>query len=117
MSDIELNLCPFCDAETMVCTTMEKAIKKWNTRALGWIPVEFFGLPENNEHNSRFWITIEYDNGNRRVVEATWDYFCKCFAYKNNKKVLQDVVVYMQYCEPKPYSPEPLETRKDKENE
>ena len=42
MSDIELNLCPFCDAETMVCTTMEKAIKKWNTRALGWIPVEFF---------------------------------------------------------------------------
>lgn len=79
----------------------------------GWIPVKVSGFPKHDECYHKFWITIEYDNGNRRVVEATWDYFCKCFAYKNNKKVLQDVVAYMQYCEPKPYSPEPLETRKN----
>lgn len=111
MSKIKLEPCPFCDAETMVCTTMEKTIKKWNTRALGWIPVEVFGLPENNEHNFLFWITLEYDNGNRRVVKARWDYFRKCFEYQNGKKVLQDVVAYKQYCEPKPYRLEPLERR------
>lgn len=83
----------------------------------GWIPVEFFGLPENNEHNSVFWITIECDSGHRRTVKARWDYYRGCFEYQNGKKVLQDVVAYKQYCEPKPYSPEPLETRKELEED
>ena len=117
MPDMFWVRCKNCDVVTKSYTTREKAIKKWNTRAQGWIPAEFFGLPENNEHNSVFWITIECDSGHRRTVKARWDYYRGCFEYQNGKKVLQDVVAYKQYCEPKPYSPEPLETRKELEED
>lgn len=117
MPDMFWVRCKNCDVVTKSYTTREKAIKKWNTRALGWIPVEFFGLPENNEHNSVFWITIACDSGHRRTVKARWNYYRECFEYQNGKKVLQDVVAYKQYCEPKPYSPDLLETRKELEED
>ena len=40
MPDMFWVRCKNCDVVTKSYTTREKAIKKWNTRALGWIPVE-----------------------------------------------------------------------------
>lgn len=72
----------------------------------GWIPVEKFGLPTSNEHDFRFWITIQYANGFRRTIKAKYDFFDKCFAYQNGKKILQDVIAYKYYSAPEPYRPE-----------
>ena len=72
----------------------------------GWIPTEKFGLPRDNEHDFRFWITIQYDNGFRSTIKAKWDCFDKCFIYQNGRKILQNVIAYKYYSEPKPYRPE-----------
>ena len=72
----------------------------------GWIPVEKFGLPHSNEHDFRFWVTIQYTNGFRHTIKAKWDCFDKCFIHQNGKKILQDVIAYKYYSAPEPYSPE-----------
>ena len=72
----------------------------------GWIPVEKFGLPNSNEHDFRFWITIQYANGFRNTIKAKWDWFDKCFMHQNGKKILQDVIAYKYYSAPEPYRPE-----------
>lgn len=72
----------------------------------GWVPVKEFGLPSGVEHDFRFWITIQYKNGHRRTLKATWNDFDKCFMHQNGRKVVEDVVAYKYYCEPDPYQPE-----------
>ena len=72
----------------------------------GWIPVEKFGLPHSNEHDFRFWVTIQYTNGFRQTIKAKWNCFDKCFIHQNGKKILQDVVAYKYYSAPEPYRPE-----------
>ncbi len=72
----------------------------------GWIPVEKFGLPHSNEHDFRFWVTIQYTNGFRHTIKAKWDCFDKCFIHQNGKKILQDVIAYKYYSAPEPYRPE-----------
>ena len=72
----------------------------------GWIPVGKFGLPRGNEHDFRFWITIQYANGFRRTIKAKWDCFDKCFIHQNGKKISQDVIAYKYYSLPDPYHPE-----------
>ena len=72
----------------------------------GWIPVEKFGLPHSNEHDFRFWVTIQYTNGFRHTIKAKWDCFDKCFMHQNGKKILQDVIAYKYYSAPEPYRPE-----------
>lgn len=72
----------------------------------GWIPVEKFGLPHINEHDFRFWVTIQYTNGFRHTIKAKWDCFDKCFMHQNGKKILQDVIAYKYYSAPEPYHPE-----------
>ena len=72
----------------------------------GWIPVEKFGLPHSNEHDFRFWVTIQYINGFRHTIKAKWDCFDKCFMHQNGKKILQDVIAYKYYSAPEPYRPE-----------
>lgn len=72
----------------------------------GWIPVEKFGLPHSNEHDFRFWVTIQYTNGFRHTINAKWDCFDKCFIHQNGKKILQDVIAYKYYSAPEPYRPE-----------
>ena len=71
----------------------------------GWIPVEKFGLPHSNEHDFRFWVTIQYTNGFRHTIKAKWDCFDKCFIHQNGKKILQDVIAYKYYSAPAPYRP------------
>ena len=72
----------------------------------GWISVEKFGLPHSNEHDFRFWVTIQYTNGFRHTIKAKWDCFDKCFIHQNGKKILQDVIAYKYYSAPEPYRPE-----------
>ena len=72
----------------------------------GWIPVEKFGLPHSNEHDFRFWVTIQYTNGFRHTIKAKWDCFDKCFIHQNGKKIFQDVIAYKYYSAPEPYRPE-----------
>lgn len=72
----------------------------------GWISVEKFGLPRSNEHDFRFWVTIQYTNGFRHTIKAKWDCFDKCFIHQNGKKILQDVIAYKYYSAPEPYRPE-----------
>lgn len=72
----------------------------------GWIPVEKFGLPHSNEHDFRFWVTIQYTNGFRHTIKAKWDCFDNCFIHQNGKKILQDVIAYKYYSAPEPYRPE-----------
>ena len=72
----------------------------------GWLPVEKFGLPHSNEHDFRFWVTIQYTNGFRHTIKAKWDCFDKCFIHQNGKKILQDVIAYKYYSAPEPYNPE-----------
>lgn len=72
----------------------------------GWIPVEKFGLPHSNEHDFRFWVTIQYANGFRHTIKAKWDCFDKCFMHPNGKKISEDVVAYKYYSSPEPYRTE-----------
>ena len=72
----------------------------------GWIQVEKFGLPHSNEHDFRFWVTIQYTNGFRHTIKAKWDCFDKCFIHQNGKKILQDVIAYKYYSAPEPYRSE-----------
>ena len=72
----------------------------------GWIPVKKFGLPHINEHDFRFWVTIQYTNGFRHTIKAKWDWFDKCFMHQNGKKISEDVVAYKYYSAPEPYRPE-----------
>lgn len=73
----------------------------------GWIPVGKFGFPRDNEHDFRFWITIQYATGFGRTIKAKWDCFDKCFIHQNGKKISQDVIAYKYYSLPEPYHPEP----------
>ena len=72
----------------------------------GWIPVKEYGLPKANEHEFRFWVTIQYENGFRRTIKATWSYYDQCFLFQNGKKILHDIVAYRYYSAPEPYRPE-----------
>lgn len=72
----------------------------------GWISVEKYGFPQSNNHDFRFWITIQYDNGYRKTIKGKWDYFDKCFVYQNGRKVSENVVAYKYYSMPEPYQPE-----------
>ena len=84
----------------------KRAADKYRRNNDGWIPVEKFGLPNSNEHDFRFWVTIQYGNGFRRTIKAKWDCFDKCFMHHNGKKILQDVIAYKYYSAPEPYHPE-----------
>lgn len=72
----------------------------------GWIPVEKFGLPKSNEHDFRFWVTIQYVNGFRRTLKATWNYYNNHFVYQNGRIISEDVVAYKYYSAPEPYHSE-----------
>ena len=72
----------------------------------GWISVKEYGFPKANEHEFRFWVTIQYGNGFRRTIKATWSYYDQCFLYRNGKKILHDIVAYRYYSAPEPYRPE-----------
>ena len=72
----------------------------------GWISVKEYGFPKANEHEFRFWVTIQYGNGFRRTIKATWSYYDQCFIYQNGKKILHDIVAYRYYSAPEPYRPE-----------
>lgn len=72
----------------------------------GWIPVYSHGLPRSNEHDFRFWVTIQNKNGYRKTLKATWDYFDKCFRHQNGRIISAKVIAYKYYCEPEPYRPE-----------
>ena len=72
----------------------------------GWIPVNSHGLPSSSEHDFRFWVTIQYKNGFRRTLKATWNYYNNHFVYQNGKIISEDVVAYRYYSAPKPYQPE-----------
>lgn len=78
----------------------------------GWIPVKEYGFPKAQEHEFRFWVTIQYENGFRRTIKATWSYYDQCFLYRNGKKILHDIVAYRYYSAPEPYRPEQPETCK-----
>lgn len=84
--------------------TVERIIRKYIND--GWIPVEKFGLPHSNEHDFRFWVTIQHTNGFRHTIKAKWDCFDKCFIHQNGKKILQDVIAYKYYSAPESYRPE-----------
>lgn len=72
----------------------------------GWIPVKEYGFPKANEHEFRFWVTVQYGNGFRRTIKATWSYYDQCFLHQNGKKILHDIVAYRYYSAPEPYRPE-----------
>lgn len=72
----------------------------------GWIPVNSHGLPSSSEHDFRFWVTVQYKNGFRRTLKATWNYYNNHFVYQNGKIISEDVVAYRYYSAPKPYRPE-----------
>ena len=90
--------------EIILLEKIEKIIR--NHMNDGWIPVEKFGLPHSNEHDFRFWVTIQYTNGFRHTIKAKWDCFDKCFIHQNGKKILQDVIAYKYYSAPESYRPE-----------
>ena len=91
--------------------TAKKIIRKYmDDSSDGWIPVEKFGLPHSNEHDFRFWVTIQYTNGFSHTIKAKWDCFDKCFIHQNGKKILQDVIAYKYYSAPEPYRPERSES-------
>ena len=93
-----------CVAECVTIGMVERILRKHMND--GWIPVEKFGLPHSNEHDFRFWVTIQYTNGFRHTIKAKWDCFDKCFIHQNGKKILQDVIAYKYYSAPEPYRPE-----------
>ena len=72
----------------------------------GWISVNSHGLPSSSEHDFRFWVTVQYKNGFRRTLKATWNYYNNHFVYQNGKIISEDVVAYRYYSAPKPYRPE-----------
>lgn len=72
----------------------------------GGIPVNSHGLPSSSEHDFRFWVTVQYKNGFRRTLKATWNYYNNHFVYQNGKIISEDVVAYRYYSVPKPYQPE-----------
>lgn len=72
----------------------------------GWIPVNSHGLPSSSEHDFRFWVTVQYKNGFRRTLKATWNYYNNHFVYQNGKIISEDVVAYRYYSAPKPYQAE-----------
>ena len=89
--------------EISLLEKIEKIIRKHMND--GWIPVEDFDFPSSSEHDFRFWITIQYENGFRRTLKATWNYFDKCFTYSNGKQIRHNVIAYKYYSVPKPYFP------------
>ena len=83
---------------------IKKIIRKYMND--GWIPVNSHGLPSSSEHDFRFWVTVQYKNGFRRTLKATWNYYNNHFVYQNGKIISEDVVAYRYYSAPKPYQPE-----------
>ena len=83
-------------AEKIICKHMND----------GWIPVNSHGLPSSSEHDFRFWVTVQYKNGFRRTLKATWNYYNNHFVYQNGKIISEDVVAYRYYSAPKPYQAE-----------
>ena len=72
----------------------------------GWISVNSHGLPSSSEHDFRFWVTVQYKNGFRRTLKATWNYYNNHFVYQNGKIISENVIAYRYYSAPKPYQPE-----------
>ena len=91
-------------SEISLLEKIEKIIRKHMND--GWIPVEKFGLPKSNEHDFRFWVTIQYVNGCRRTLKATWNYYNNHFVYQNGRVISEDVVAYKYYSAPEPYHSE-----------
>lgn len=90
--------------EVVLLECVEEIIRKHMND--GWIPVNSHGLPSSSEHDFRFWVTVQYKNGFRRTLKATWNYYNNHFAYQNGKIISEDVVAYRYYSAPKPYQPE-----------
>lgn len=105
----EINLLDIIyDADNGGCLLRQEDVEEIIRKHMndGWIPMEKFGLPKSNEHDFRFWVTIQYTNGFRHTIKAKWDCFDKCFIHQNGKKILQDVIAYKYYSAPEPYRPE-----------
>lgn len=68
-----------------------------------WTTVEEYGLPRENEHGFRMFVTIEYKNGFRRTVETTWDFYGNCFKYKNGIPVSEKIIAYQYKSLPEPF--------------
>ena len=94
----------YATIEILMLEKIEKIIR--NHMNDGWIPVEKFGLPKSNEHDFRFWVTIQYVNGFRRTLKATWNYYNNHFVYQNGRVISEDVVAYKYYSAPEPYHSE-----------
>ena len=97
--------------EISLLEKIEKIIRKHMND--GWIPVNSHGLPSSSEHDFRFWVTVQYKNGFRRTLKATWNYYNNHFVYQNGKIISEDVVAYRYYSAPKPYQPERSEGDND----
>ena len=104
MPDMFWVRCKNCDVVTKSYTTREKAIKKWNTRALGWIPVEE-RLPEDERAN--YEVTFINECGYEEHGFAQW--------YDGEFHIPAVVIAWREHLEP--YRPEPLETRKELEED
>ena len=63
--------------------TVERIIRKHMND--GWIPVNSHGLSSSSEHDFRFWVTVQYKNGFRRTLKATWNYYNNHFVYQNGE--------------------------------
>lgn len=105
LEDINENTISLFSGVNMISAKkVEKILRKHMND--GWIPVNSHGLPSSSEHDFRFWVTVQYKNGFRRTLKATWNYYNNHFVYQNGKIISEDVVAYRYYSAPKPYRPE-----------
>ena len=97
----------FTNVKSFDCQCGRHYVNTGVARNDDWIPVDNkYSLPQGNEHDFGFWITIQYKNGYRRTLKATWNYFDKCFMHQNGRKVSEDVVAYKYYSLPEANRPE-----------
>ena len=105
LEDINENTISLFSGVNMISAKkVEKILRKHMND--GWISVNSHGLPSSSEHDFRFWVTVQYKNGFRRTLKATWNYYNNHFVYQNGKIISEDVVAYRYYSAPKPYQPE-----------
>lgn len=97
--------CEKCGAMMTEADTPEKAIEEWNKRTgSGWIPVEE-RLPEDERAN--YEVTFINECGYEEHGFAQW--------YDGEFHVPAAVIAWREHLEP--YRPEPLETRKELEED
>ena len=97
MPDMFWVRCKNCDVVTKSYTTREKAIKKWNTRALGWIPVEE-RLPEKFSIGVEV-TTKDLERNIARYAKPPMDMWISVYTGRN-----LDVIAWKEPSEP--YRPE-----------